>query len=333
MMMWTDIEFANKAVLWLLTGIPLLVAWYVWKYRERQPSLRYAHTSFLDGVRSSLRVRLLHLPFGLRMLVLALLVIALARPQSTTRAREVHTEGIDIVIALDVSGSMLAEDFRPNRLESARQTALDFIDRRPGDRIGMTVFSGQGFTLCPLTTDHILLKELASRVTTGMVEDGTAIGDGLGTGINRLRESEAVTKVIILLTDGISNMGVIDPLTAAEIAAMYDIRVYTIGVGSSGPVPYPFQTPFGTQYQQVEIPVDEELLQQIAAMTGGRYFWADNREALETVYQEIDQMERSRIDVTEYTHRHDEYLPLALLAMALLAAEILLRNTWLRTTP
>lgn len=332
-MMWTDIEFANKAVLWLLTGIPLLVAWYVWKYRERQPSLRYAHTSFLDGVRSSLRVRLLHLPFGLRMLVLALLVIALARPQSTTRAREVHTEGIDIVIALDVSGSMLAEDFRPNRLESARQTALDFIDRRPGDRIGMTVFSGQGFTLCPLTTDHILLKELASRVTTGMVEDGTAIGDGLGTGINRLRESEAVTKVIILLTDGISNMGVIDPLTAAEIAAMYDIRVYTIGVGSSGPVPYPFQTPFGTQYQQVEIPVDEELLQQIAAMTGGRYFWADNREALETVYQEIDQMERSRIDVTEYTHRHDEYLPLALLAMALLAAEILLRNTWLRTTP
>ncbi len=333
MMMWTDIEFANKAVLWLLTGIPLLVAWYVWKYRERQPSLRYAHTSFLDGVRSSLRVRLLHLPFGLRMLVLALLVIALARPQSTTRTREVHTEGIDIVIALDVSGSMLAEDFRPNRLESARQTALDFIDRRPGDRIGMTVFSGQGFTLCPLTTDHILLKELASRVTTGMVEDGTAIGDGLGTGINRLRESEAVTKVIILLTDGISNMGVIDPLTAAEIAAMYDIRVYTIGVGSSGPVPYPFQTPFGTQYQQVEIPVDEELLQQIAAMTGGRYFWADNREALETVYQEIDQMERSRIDVTEYTHRHDEYLPLALLAMALLAAEILLRNTWLRTTP
>jgi len=332
-MMWTDIEFANKAVLWLLTGIPLLVAWYVWKYRERQPSLRYAHTSFLDGVRSSLRVRLLHLPFGLRMLVLALLVIALARPQSTTRTREVHTEGIDIVIALDVSGSMLAEDFRPNRLESARQTALDFIDRRPGDRIGMTVFSGQGFTLCPLTTDHILLKELASRVTTGMVEDGTAIGDGLGTGINRLRESEAVTKVIILLTDGISNMGVIDPLTAAEIAAMYDIRVYTIGVGSSGPVPYPFQTPFGTQYQQVEIPVDEELLQQIAAMTGGRYFWADNREALETVYQEIDQMERSRIDVTEYTHRHDEYLPLALLAMALLAAEILLRNTWLRTTP
>jgi Ca-activated chloride channel homolog len=328
-----EITFAYRPFLLLLAIIPLLVAWYVWKYRDHGSDIRYAHSAFVDGVRKSFRLRLLHLPFALRMLVLALLFIALARPQSSSRSQDVNVEGIDIMIALDISGSMLAEDFRPNRLEAAKQTALEFIEMRPTDRLGMTVFSGESFTLCPLTTDHVLLKELASGVKTGMVEDGTAIGDGLATALNRLRESQAISKVVILLTDGINNAGVIDPLTAAEIASVYGIRVYTIGVGSKGSVPYPFQTPLGVQYRQVEIPVDEELLQQMADMTGGSYYWADSQGKLQQIYEEIDQLERTRIDVTEYTRKSDEYLPLVLLAFLLLGVEMVLKNTWLRTNP
>jgi Ca-activated chloride channel homolog len=331
--MLAEIEFAYKPVLLLLAGIPLLVAWYVWKRYQRNPSLRFPHTGFLSRTGTGIRTRFIHVPFILRTLTLVLLVLALARPQSSWRTQQTTVEGIDIMIALDISGSMLAEDFRPNRMEAAKLTALEFIDNRPGDRLGMTVFSGQSFTLCPLTTDHRLLKELASGVSTGMVEDGTAIGDGLATAINRLRESQAISKVIILLTDGINNAGVIDPLTAAEIAALYDIRVYTIGVGSSGPVPYPFQTPYGIQYQQVEIPVDEILLETIARMTGGRYFWADNQQKLEEIYAEIDRMERSKTDVTEFSRKNDEFLPLVLLAFLLLGLEIVLRLSWLRTQP
>jgi Ca-activated chloride channel family protein len=317
----------------LLGFIPLLVVWYIWKYREHGADLRFSHSEFLVGVKKSLRLRLLQLPFFLRMLVLALLIIALARPQSSSQSQDVSVEGIDIMVALDISGSMLAEDFRPNRLEVAKKTALEFIEMRPTDRLGMSVFSGESFTLCPLTTDHVLLKELTSGVTTGMVEDGTAIGDGLANAINRLRESEAISKVIILLTDGISNAGVIDPLTAAEIASVYGNRVYTIGVGSKGSVPYPFQTPLGVQYRQVEIPLDEALLTQIAEMTGGAYYWADNEQKLQEIYQEIDQLERTRIDVTEFTRKTDEFFLLVIAALFLLLLEIVLRNTWLRTNP
>jgi Ca-activated chloride channel homolog len=328
-----EITFAYRPFLLLLAVIPFLVAWYVWKHREHSSDIRYAHSVFIDGVRKSFRLRLLHLPFALRMLVLALLILALARPQSSSRSQDVNVEGIDLMISLDISGSMLAEDFRPNRLEAAKQTALEFIEMRPTDRLGMTVFSGESFTLCPLTTDHVLLKELASGVKTGMVEDGTAIGDGLATALNRLRESQAISKVVILLTDGINNAGVIDPLTAAEIASVYGIRVYTIGVGSKGSVPYPFQTPLGVQYRQVEIPVDEDLLRQMADMTGGSYYWADSQGKLQEIYEEIDQLERTRIDVTEYTRKSDEYLPLVLLAFLLLGVEMVFKNTWLRTNP
>ncbi len=328
-----DITFAYKPFLYLLSVIPLLVAWYIWKEKDRTADIRYVHAEYAKGVKKSLRLRLLHLPFVLRMIVLCLLIVALARPQSSSRTHDVTVEGIDMMIALDISGSMIAEDFKPNRMEAAKNAAIEFIDMRPGDRIGMTVFSGESFTLCPLTTDHGLLKELTRGLTTGMVEDGTAIGDGLATAINRLRESQAISKVIILLTDGINNTGVIDPLTAAEMAALYDIRVYTIGVGSDGPVPYPFQTPFGVQYRNVEIPVDEELLQEMADITGGQYFWAQTQGALESIYREIDQMERTKIDVTEYTRMHDEFLILVLLALALLGLEGILKNTWLRTIP
>jgi len=266
------------------------------------------------------------------MLAFVFLIVALARPQSSSRTQNIDIEGIDIVMAIDISGSMLAEDFKPNRLEAAKASALEFIEMRPGDRIGLTVFSGQSFTMVPLTTDHLLLKDLLNSVSTGMVEDGTAIGDGLATAVNRLRETAAISKVIILLTDGINNSGVIDPLTAAEIAQLLDVRVYTVGVGSSGPVPYPQQTPFGIRYQDVEIPVDEDLLKEISEMTEGQYFWAEDENALMNIYREIDQLERSKIDVTEFTRRSDEYLPLLLIAMGLLLIEFILRRTWLKVT-
>jgi Ca-activated chloride channel homolog len=328
-----EITFLYTHFLWLLAVIPLLTAWYIFKNHDRTSDLRFSHSGFLAGVSKSFRQRMIHLPFILRMIALALLIIALARPQTSSRGQNVNVEGIDIMIALDISGSMLAEDFRPNRMESAKTTAINFIDLRPGDRIGMTVFSGQSFTLCPLTTDHVLLKDLVSKAGPGMVEDGTAIGDGLATAINRLRESQTLSKVIILLTDGINNAGVIDPRTAAQIAGMYDIRVYTIGVGSSGPVPYPFQTPLGIRYQNVEIPVDEELLKEIAYLTGGKFFWADSPGKLEAIYQEINQMERTRIDVMEFTRMHDEFLALVLLALVFVSFETIIRNTWLRTIP
>ena len=329
----TDIEFARQEFIWLLLTIPMFVIWYIRKHRDISPDIRFVHSTFIRNVRKSFRLRFLHLPFVLRMFALMFLIFALARPQSSSSTREVSIEGIDIMITLDISGSMLAEDFRPNRMEAAKRTALDFIDMRPNDRIGMTVFSGQSFTLVPLTTDHAMLKQLSANVRTGMVEDGTAIGDGLATAVNRLRDSDAISRVIILLTDGINNRGVIDPLTAAEIAALYDIRVYTIGVGSSGPVPYPFQTPYGIRYQDVEIPVDEALLQQIADMTGGQYFWADRLDVLEQVYEDIDQLERTKIDVTEFTHYQDEFLPFLILTLVFVSLEALLRQTWLRTTP
>ncbi len=330
--MFTEITFAYKPFLYFLLVIPLLVVYYIWRGKYLYSEMQYSHSGFIRNVKKSFRLYLLHLPFFLRMLVLALIIIALARPQSTSRTQDITIEGIDIVVALDISGSMLAEDFKPNRMEAAKETAIEFVNMRPGDRIGLTIFSGESFTMVPLTTDHELLKDMLRTVHTGMVEDGTAIGDGLAIAINRLRESNAISKVIILLTDGINNTGVIDPLTAAEIAEIYNIRVYTVGVGSSGPVPYPFQTPFGVQYRDVEIPVDEPLLQEMSEMTGGLYFWADNQAALSEIYKEIDQLERSKIDVIEFARKSDEYLPLVLLALLLAGLEFMLRNTWLKVT-
>lgn len=329
----SEIHFAYPAMLFGLILLPLLIVYYIFSHKDHSPDIRYVHSAFAEEVKMSLRTRMRHIPMILRMLALTMLIIALARPQSSSRIHEISVEGIDIMIALDISGSMLAEDFQPNRMEAAKLTAIEFIDLRPNDRIGMTVFSGESFTLCPLTTDHRLLKELASGVTTGMVQDGTAIGDGLATAINGLRDSDAISRVIVLLTDGINNTGVIDPLTAAEMAALFGIRVYTIGVGSSGLVPYPFPTPFGIQYRDVEIPVDEDLLREIADKTGGKYYWAETQDALENVYEDIDRLERSIIEHTEFTMNTDEYLPLLLLAIMFFSAEIVLRYTWLRSVP
>jgi len=331
--MLNNITFAYPWVLYFLLLVPLLTAWYVLRQNKRTPDIRFSDTSFFASQKSKFRIWFYHFLFGLRMLGIASLILAMARPQSTNRQENQSIEGIDIITSLDISGSMLAEDFKPNRLEAAKSVALDFVGLRPADRIGLVVFSGESFTLTPLTTDHLVLQQMLSSVQTGMVEDGTAIGDGLATAINRLRESKSISKVIILLTDGINNMGVIDPMTAANIAAQLNIRVYTIGLGNKGLVPYPFQTPFGKQYQDVEIPVDEDLLTRMAEVTGGKYFWANNKKKLEAIYKEIDKLEKTRIDVTEIKRKTEEFLPLMIIALALLFFEFIGRSVILKTLP
>ncbi len=268
------------------------------------------------------------------MLAVALLIVALARPQSSSSREDVSIEGIDIVISMDISGTMLSEDFRPNRLEASKNVAIKFIESRPNDRIGLVVFSGESFTQCPLTSDHSVLINLFKDVKNGIIEDGTAMGDGLATAVNRIKKSKAVSKVIILLTDGINNTGNISPLSAAEMAKMFGIRVYAIGVGTMGTAPYPARDYFGRPvYVNVKVDIDEPILKQIAAMTNGKYFRATNNKKLEAIYSEIDKMEKSKIDVMEFRRKKEEFLPLALLACIFIIAEILLRNIVLKNMP
>jgi len=269
----------------------------------------------------------------LRCLTLIFLIIALARPQSTDSRRNVTTEGIDIMISLDISGSMLAMDFEPNRLEAAKDVATEFVAGRDNDKMGLVIFAAESFTQCPLTVDHAALTNLIRDVDLNMLRDGTAIGLGLATSVKRIKESDAESKVIILLSDGVNNKGEIHPLTAAEIAQSFGIRVYTIGVGSHGTAPFPVNTVFGQQVQEMEVRIDEEMMQQIADMTGGRYFRATDKTKLREIYNEIDQLEKTKIEVKEYSRRSEEFIPFALLALAFLLSEVLLRNTILRNLP
>ncbi|HNS16614.1 MAG TPA: VWA domain-containing protein [Bacteroidales bacterium] len=326
-------EFANPGFLYLLIILPLLVTWYWFRNRKYHADIQVpSMESILKSGRSP-REYLYHGLFGLRLLAASLLIIALARPQTSTRKQDVTIEGIDIVLAMDISGSMLAEDFQPNRLEASKKVASEFVGGRPNDRMGLVVFSGETFTQCPLTTDHSVLLNLFKDIKSGMIEDGTAIGDGLATAVNRLKESQAISKVIILLTDGENNMGSIDPLSAGEIAKVFGIRVYTIGVGTIGTAPYPVQTPFGTRYQNLEVRIDEPLLKEIAAMTGARYFRATDNQKLTEIYQEIDRLEKSKIDVTEFRKKNEEFLPFALLAGLVILLEVILRYTVFRSIP
>ncbi len=328
-----EYHFANREWLFgLLLLIPMTVL-YVWRQRRRQTSLRFSGLQPFEGMPVPVRAYLRHLLFLFRLLAVALLFIVMARPQSVNRWQKVSTEGIDIIIDLDISSSMLAQDFNPNRLEAAKDVAIKFISGRPDDRIGLVVFSGESFTQCPLTTDHAVLINLFKEVKSGMIEDGTAIGDGLATAVNRLKDSKAKSKVVILLTDGMNNAGEIAPLTAAEIAKTFGIRVYTIGVGTRGTAPYPVQTPYGIRYQQMRVQIDEEVLQKIANMTGGKYFRATNNKKLEEIYQEIDKMEKSKIDVKQYSKRQEEYMRFALVAALLLLLEWALGNSVLRKLP
>jgi Ca-activated chloride channel homolog len=331
--MFSNIEFANPGLLYLLVLVPLMAAWYLFRRGRSIPSVQVSSTEVFENTPKSIRHYLYHGMFLLRMIAVSLLIIALARPQSTLKRQNVSIEGIDIVLGLDISGSMLAQDLKPDRLEAAKKVSLDFFSGRPNDRIGLVVFSGEAFTQCPLTTDHVIIEEMLDDIKSGMIQDGTAIGDGLATAINRLKESQAVSKVIILLTDGQNNAGSIAPLSAAEIAKIYGIRIYTIGVGTIGYAPYPVQTPFGIQYQNMEVKIDEDLLKQVANMTDGKYYRATDNTRLKEVYQEIDRLEKSKIDVTEFRKKHEEFLSLAVFAIILLALEIVSRLTLFRSTP
>lgn len=327
------IDFARPDLLYLLLIIPLLLGWYIYKHSRSRPKMQVSSVDPFVGQRRSLRLWLVHSMFALRILALALIILAIARPQSSLRREDITVEGIDIMIAFDISGSMLAEDFKPNRIEAAKNLGIEFIQNRSNDRIGLVVFSGESYTQCPLTTDHAVLINLFRDLKQGVITDGTAIGDGLAIAVDRLRTSKAVSKVIILLTDGVNNMGSVSPLTAAEMAKLFGIRVYSIGVGTVGNAPYPVQTPFGKQYQMVEVKIDEDMLREISQMTDGKYFRATNNERLRAVYEEIDKLEKTKIDVTEYRKRVEEFRPLALLALLLLLAELILRYTVFRTTP
>ncbi|MCB0804939.1 MAG: VWA domain-containing protein [Bacteroidales bacterium] len=330
--MFSQFEFANPGYLYLLLIIPLLGVWYWYKYLRDQADIQVSTTqSFGSG--KTLKQYLYFSLYLLRMVAIALMIVALSRPQSTSSRQDVTIEGIDIVMALDVSGSMLAMDLKPDRLEAAKEVASEFISSRPNDRFGLVIFSGETFTQAPLTTDHSVIKNLFKDIKSGMIEDGTAIGDGLATSINRLKDSKAVSKVIILLTDGVNNMGSIDPLSSAEIAKLYGVRVYTIGIGTEGTAPYPVQTPFGIQTQYVEVKIDEALLQQVAEMTDGRYFRATSNRKLREIYDEIDKLEKSKIDVTEFKKKKEEFFPFALWALIFITLEVLLRNSIFRSSP
>ncbi len=328
-----DITFKHPHVFWLFIVVPLMILYY-WKVkRNHRPRINISSTEAFRNYRPTLRQRLLNLPIILRVLAVCFMIVALARPQSSSRGSNVTSEGISIVVALDISTSMLAEDFKPNRIESAKRVAMDFIEGRPNDLIGLVIFSGESFTQCPITSDHAVIKNLMHDVKTGMLQDGTAIGEGLATAVARVKDSKTKSKAIILITDGVSNMGSVPPLTAGEIAKTFGIRVYAVGVGTKGMAPYPVQTPFGTQYQNMEVQIDEDLLTQIASATDGKYFRATNNKKLQAIFQEIDKMEKTKIEVTEFKRYTEEYLPWLLVACLFIVLELLMRYTWLRNLP
>ena len=333
MTMFNGIDFAQPGFLLLLLLLPVWIGWYIFRRNRQEPAMIYSTTLPFQMKGKNGKGIFRHFFFGFRMLALALLILALARPQSPNNWKDVSTEGIDIVIAMDISGSMLAEDFKPNRLEAGKDVAAEFINDRPDDRLGLVVFSGRSFTQCPLTSDHESLLNLFRSVKSGMIDDGTAIGEGLATAVNRLKDSDAKSKVIILLTDGVNNAGVLDPYTAAEIAQTFNLRVYTVGIGTRGKAPYPVQTPFGTQYQNVDVEIDEALLQHISELTGGKYFRATDKNKLREIYKEIDMLEKTKFLVREYKRKDERYFPFLLAGVLLAFSEYFLRMTFFRYIP
>lgn len=328
-----NITFANPGFLYALFIIIPLIVWYILRNNRLKPSLRVSETFRIRKYSKGWRVGARHSVFAFRTLALVLLIVVVARPQSTDTQKNVDTEGIDIIIALDISGSMLAQDFRPDRLEAAKNYAIEFISGRPNDRIGLVIYSAESFTQCPLTTDHAVLINFFNDVKSGMLEDGTAIGSGLATAVNRLKDSDAKSKVVILLTDGVNNTGQVPPLTAAEIAKTFGIRVYTVGIGTQGMAPYPVMTPFGMQVQNMQVEIDEDVLTKIAQETNGRYFRATNNQKLRQIYKEIDQLEKTKFQVTEFNRREEKYFWVALIAGIFLLIEFVLRFTLFRTIP
>ncbi|MDZ7370676.1 MAG: VWA domain-containing protein [candidate division KSB1 bacterium] len=330
-------RFASPYFLLLLLVLPGMVYYYVrsLKRRKVQATLRYSTLGVVKSVTPSKKAVYRPFLFVLRLIAVAAVIIALARPQSGSKESEVMTEGIDIMLALDISSSMLAEDFKPhNRIEAAKQVAAEFIKGRKNDRIGLIIFSAQSFTQCPLTLDYGVLLRFLQEVRTGMIEDGTAIGLAIGNCVKRLKDSKAKSKVVILLTDGQNNRGELDPITAARLAKAFNIRIYTIGAGTRGQALYPVDDPiFGRRYVSMPVQIDEELLQRIAKITDGKYFRATDTEALKQIYAEIGEMEKTKIEVKEYTVYRELFIPWLLLALAAVTAEIVLANTVFRKIP
>ncbi|PKL82990.1 MAG: aerotolerance regulator BatA [Ignavibacteriae bacterium HGW-Ignavibacteriae-3] len=325
--------FAYPLVLWLLLLVPFLIYWY-WKKREgMSPDFNYSSLKIFGGIPRTVKEKFAHFPAWLKIGALALFIIAAARPQSFSSGENFYAEGIDITMVLDISGSMLAEDFKPNRVEAAKKVIDDFIAGRTNDKIGLVIFSGESFTQCPLTIDYSVLRNLLREIKTGMIEDGTAIGNAIANGVNRLKDSKAKSKVMILLTDGVNNRGEVDPITAAQIAQKFGIRIYTVGVGTVGEAPYPFQTPFGTRYQMVPVEIDENILKQISTITGGKYFRATDNRKLVQIYDEIDRLEKTRVEVTSYRNAKELFYGWAFAGLFLLLAEVGLTRTWLRKLP
>ncbi len=331
-------EFANKEYFLLLLLLIPYVLWYFLYRKRSEPTMRMSDTYAYLNASKSWRVRLMSLPMLLRCLAFVMIVVALARPQTHNSWDNKQVEGIDIMLAMDVSTSMLAEDLKPNRIEAAKDVAAEFISGRPDDNIGLTIFAGESFTQCPLTTDHTSLLNLLQNVRTdiaarGLIQDGTAVGMGLANAVSRLKGSKAKSKVVILLTDGSNNMGDISPLTAAQIAHSLGIRVYTIGVGTNKVAPYPMPVAGGVQYVNMPVEIDTRTLSQISAMTEGNFYRATNNRELKQIYRDIDQLEKTKMNVTKFSKRYEAYQPFAIAAIVCLLLELLLRNTVLRRLP
>jgi Ca-activated chloride channel family protein len=328
-------RFANPEFLGLLIIVPILIIWYLKRQRKTSGSVRFSNLGVVKSARKSAKTKLRYILFVLRIATIILIIIALSRPQSGETDEEVITEGIDIILSMDVSSSMLAEDFKPkNRLEAAKVVAKEFVEGRTNDRIGLVVFAGKSFTQCPLTIDYGILINFMEQIHIGMVEDGTAIGMAIANCINRLRDSKAKSKVVILLTDGVNNKGQLDPITAAKVAKTMGVRIYTIGAGKRGEALYPVEDPiFGKRYVHMPVEIDEESLQQIANTTGGKYFRATDRSSLERIYAEIGEMEKTKIEVKEFTRYSELFAPYLLFAILCFLFEVVLGNTIFRKLP
>lgn len=330
--------FKNIECLFLLLLLIPYIVWYIFRRKHSEPTLQVSDTHAYVNAPKSYKYYLIHMPFVLRILSLIMVVLVIARPQTTDNWQNTEIEGIDIMMVIDVSTSMLAQDLKPNRIEAAKEVAAEFINGRPNDNIGLTIFAGESFTQCPLTADHAVLLNLfrdidCSMAQKGLISDGTAIGMGIANAVSRLKDSKAISKVAILLTDGSNNRGDISPLMAAEIAKSFGVRVYTIGVGTNGTAPYPIQTPIGIQYINQPVEIDESTLAQISSISGGLYFRADNNSKLREVYAEIDKLEKTKLNVKEFSKREEEYQKFAWIALLCIMLEVLMRNSILKRIP
>lgn len=325
-------EWANPEWLFSLVIIPVILGVFIYRYfSKKHAALTFSSVQYFEGLDGNWRSYLHWLTKLFTLAGITFLILALARPQDKLTTIERNAEGIDIVMVLDMSSSMKAEDLKPNRFEAAREVAKQFVDKRISDRIGLVTFAMKSFTVCPPTLDYRLLKQLVDEVSMGVIEDGTAIGMGIATAINRLKDSEATSKVIILLTDGQNNAGEIDPVTAADLAVTYGIKIYTIGAGTRGTAPYPVQDPiFGRRYQNIQVNIDEEMLTSVAELTGGKYYRATNTDQLASIYDEIDELEKSKVEEVIYTDYEDKYASFLGYAFSLLLIGFLAEKIWLR---